>query len=163
MRQGMSPEAESLNLEAFDDAFFAQLEQEFEPETLQTLAMEALEDVLTVEREDGTRKTFEDILEEADAYFSNPMVQEDMAILNAAAARFAQFAHAACGGHEAASSLLQSNEGLSDVYGRGAGALEAQADHAGHAHEAESTNEEDKKKTKTKSKRTGWLSILFAR
>lgn len=132
----------------FDEAFFANYGQEVD---LAAQAQVALGNILTVQSEDGTARSYEQIKAEAEAFFANETVQQDMRLLDSLSMQYAMF----CASHNHASEMMNSGS-LQDVFNRG-----NNAEHA-HNHEKSANHDEDEDEHKTKKKKLGWFSLFQA-
>lgn len=132
----------------FDAAFFSRYEQELDEVNIQKLASEALGSILTLHDKEGVVKSYEDIKAETERFFSNPLVAQDMSLLDSLALQYAQFCNH---NHEAAGHLNEG--GLSNIYELG-------AKHQGTVHE-DGDDKEKKRKKITKKTSLGILDLFL--
>lgn len=154
-----SPEAPSFDARAFDEDFFAAYEQELADISIAEQASLALADVLTVQKADGTEKSYEELRDATLAFFTNDWVRNDEAVMNRMMMEFAQ----ACMGHGHGADLAQDGQ-LGSIFEKGAESLSGDKhghEHSSHDHEEVDEDEEvDPKTGKKKKKKKGWLGLL---
>jgi hypothetical protein len=127
------------------DDFFAQLNLEAQELNLAAVAGEALAGILTIETESGDRRSYEQIKQETEVFFANPLVIQNMELLSSLSAQYADF----CAGHGLDASSGINDGALGSVFGRG-NSRHGVDDGHGHATDAH----QHKGKTRTKSKKT---------
>jgi hypothetical protein len=154
-----SPKA-AFDAQAFDDSFFATYEKQLSDISKEEQASLALANILTIERDDGNQKSYEQIRNETQAFFASDYVRNDEAIMRRIAMEFAQ----ACMEHSHGAELAQDNQ-LGLIFEKGVDSLFGDGHdhkHDDHAGEDNKDDELDTKTGKKKKKRyRGWLSILF--
>jgi len=134
-----SPEALNFNPTAFDDNFFAAYEVQLADISLAEQASIALADILTIEKADGTQKSYEELINETRNFFANDWVRNDEALLNRMAFDFA----GNCMGHQHGLSLSMDNQ-LSSIFEKGLNSsINGKHDHKNGSH-SESDEEDDK-------------------
>lgn len=138
----------SVNFE-LDDNFFASYEQELANISLQSVAQDALADILTLRTEDGQTRSRDQIKAEAEQFFANPIIARDISLLDNLARQYAQL----CNHDHGLAQELNAGP-LSDIYKRG-------IDHEGHDHSQEGKKahgQKEKNRKKEKKKKTSsWL------
>lgn len=142
----------------FDDGFFADYEHEVAEIDLESQAQAALADILTVQSDDGSRRTYEQIKQETETFFANPLVRQTDALLDSLSRQYMQF----CMDHGEGGMAM--NDGvLSGVFDRGL----QYAQHDGHGHDHDSASGSDKtgkdkkkEKDKKQASRRFW-ELLF--
>lgn len=121
--EGLTP------LAVFDESFFDAYESELGAMNVGEVAQATLGSILTLQAEEGQARTYADIKAETEAFFANPIVAQNMQLLDAAANLYAQF----CMSHPHGTEQL--NDGLlGDIFQRGLGSAEAEHSHANHRH-----------------------------
>jgi len=136
--------------ELFDADFFADYEQELAGLSVEQQAPAALAGVLTVNNEDGSARSFEQIKAESEAFFANPLIREATGVLDALAMQYMQF----CQAHGEGGAAM--NEGaLGTVFERGLRA----ADHV-HEHGPDDQHENKTHKKEKGKKKTSFYDIL---
>jgi hypothetical protein len=144
-----SPETPAFNAAAFNDTFFTQYEEQLSDISVAEQASQALTEILTIAKADGTHKSYGQLRTETQNFFANDWIRADEAVMNRMAMEFAQ----ACMGHEHGAELAQDNL-LSSIYDNGARNLLGDK----HDSKTDATTAKDKKKEKkTRSTRVGWL------
>lgn len=154
-----TPEAPTFDPQAFDADFFDGYQKELADISFEDQASAALANILTIEKADGTQKTYQEIRDESHSFFNSEWVRQSEAVMDRMTAEFAM----ACMGHPHGSELAQ-DEALSPVFGEGLKSLydDHTRDHDGHKH-SDSDGETDPKTGKKKKKtRLSWLDILNA-
>jgi hypothetical protein len=157
-----SPEIPTFNAEAFDDSFFTAYEEQLSDISVEEQASLALAEVLTIEKADGTQKSYDELRDETRTFFANDWVRNDEAVMNRMAMEFAQ----ACMGHNHGADLAQDNQ-LGSVFETGINSLAGDTHdhkHDGHSHkdkddEYEVDPKTGKKKKKRRSIWAGWLAV----
>lgn len=156
-----SSEVPAFSEAAFDDSFFAQYEEELADSDVVEQASLALAAILMIEKADGTQKTYEDLRDETETFFTNEWVQQDEALMDRMAVEFAQ----ACMGHEHGEELME-DTALRSVYDRGFMKLASSMsqDELTHAHSTTAPSQakteyvtDPKTGKKVKKKKRGWL------
>ncbi len=99
----------------FDAEFFANLGQEMEDISLQTAAQDALAGILTIKHADGQEKSFQQIKDEAETFFANPLVADDMRLIESLSMQYADF----CASHGLDGSSSMNEGSLGKVYEQG--------------------------------------------
>lgn len=113
-----SSEVPAFNPQVFDENFFADYEEQLTDISVEDQASAALANILTIEKNDGTQKSYEELRDEAKTFFSNDLVRNDEAIMNRMAMEFAQ----ACMAHKHGAELAQDGQ-LGSVFEKGAKSL----------------------------------------
>jgi len=150
-----SPEALNFNPTAFDDNFFAAYEVQLVDISLAEQASIALADILTIEKADGTQKSYEELRYETSNFFANDWVRNDEALMNRMAREFAQ----ACMGHQHGDFLAQDSF-LNPMFEKGSDSIAGKKhDHKNESHSDSDDDEEyevdARTGKKTKKKRRG--------
>ncbi len=83
----VAPEA-PLDLSVFDEEFFA---NQLADVDIQAVAQQALAGILTLQGEDQSIRTYEQIAAESEVFFANPVVRETENMLGSLAAQYALF------------------------------------------------------------------------
>ncbi len=109
---GMESQPSRFQLDGFDESFFANLEQEMQATDMEAVASEALTGILTVKADDGQERSYQDIKQEAEVFFSNPLVAQDMRLLSSLAMQYADF----CGNHGFDVDSAMNGGSLGDIY-----------------------------------------------
>jgi hypothetical protein len=154
-----SSEIPKFDAQAFDDSFFATYEEQLSDISVEEQASIALAEIMTIEKEDGTQKTYEEIKDQTQTFFANPMVRNDEAIMNRMAMGFAQ----ACMGHDHGAELAQDGQ-LGSVFETGLNNLNGEKHdhiHDGHSHKDKDDDEIDPKTGKKKKKKRGWFGVYI--
>ena len=143
-----SPEALNFNPAAFDDNFFAAYEVQLADISLAEQASIALADILTIEKADGTQKSYEELINETRNFFANDWVRNDEAIMNRMAFEFA----GNCMGHQHGLGLSMDNQ-LSSIFENGLkSSNDGNHNHKNGSH-SESDEDDDEIDPKTGKKR----------
>ena len=150
-----NPETESFK---FD---FEAFTKDMECIDIEQVAQDALGDILKVADEQGNERSIEQIYQETEQFFANPVIQENFQLLNAAAVQFAQF----CNHNHAMGQELASGS-LSGLYELGNHSSDGHdhGDHADHEHEQKNTSDDERDigpdGKKRKKRKFSWLSFF---
>jgi hypothetical protein len=157
-----SVERPHFDAQAFDDSFFSAYEEQLSDISVEEQASIALKEILTVEKENGTQKTYDEIKEQTQTFFSNDWVRNDEIIMNRMTMEFAQ----ACMGHNHGAELAQDGQ-LGSVFDAGLNNLNGDKHdhkHDGQSHKDKDDDEIETKTGKKKKKRyVGFFSIFSAK
>lgn len=152
-----SPEVPAFNPQAFDDSFFANYEEQLADISVEEQASAALAEILTIEKADGTQKSYEELRDETQTFFSNDWVRNDEAVMNRMAMEFAQ----ACMGHNHGAELAQDGQ-LGSVFESGVNSLFGDKhDHSSDGHNHKGKDDEIDPKTGKKKKKRGWFGVYI--
>jgi hypothetical protein len=150
-----SPEAPSFDVQAFDDSFFTAYEGQLSDVSVGDQASAALAAIVTIEKADGSQKSYDELRDETRTFFASDWVRKDEAVMNRLAMEFAQ----ACMSHSHGAELAQDNR-LSSIFEDGMQSLTAK-EHSEHrsTDEGDDDDETDPKadKKKRRGARAGWL------
>ena len=153
-----SPETPAFNAGAFDDSFFTAYEEQLTDISVDEQASLALAEVLTIEKADGTHKSYNELRDETRRFFANDWVRNDEAVMNRVAMEFAQ----ACMAHSHGAELAQDGQ-LGSVFEAGVNNLLGDThDHKHEAHNDKDDDDIDPKTGKKKKKKYlwgGWLAL----
>lgn len=149
-----SAEIPNFDAQAFDDRFFAAYEEQLSDISIEEQASIALAEIMKIEKEDGTQKTYEEIKDQTQTFFANDWVRNDEALMNRMAMEFAQ----ACMGHNHGAELAQDGQ-LGSVFETGMNSLNS--DKHDHTHNGHNRKEDeiDPKTGKKKKKKRGWFGV----
>lgn len=114
----MQSTPETLDFNSFDDDFFASLENEIDVD-IETIAREALYSILTI-TDENDHPDYETIKEQTERFFANPLVIQDMQLLNTLAMDYVL----ACQGHSHDATDYLNDGPLSDIHNKGSESLE---------------------------------------
>lgn len=106
----------------FEDFDFDAYNAELEEVDIKQAAHAALDAILTLKQDDGTEKTREQIFQESEAFFSNPEIMQNLALLDSLAMQFAAW----CNHHDGPEqSDGIRNDTVSSIFEYGQSLLEA--------------------------------------
>jgi hypothetical protein len=138
----LAPES-AMVVSGFEDFDFAAYEQELSDISAEEQAQAALADILTIQADDGATKSYEQIKQETEVFFSNPAIMQMGRVLDELAMQYAAFCLDRC--EEAATT----DKGLlGNVYARGLQRLRMSASDHGHNSDHGSAGGNGKKKKK---------------
>ena len=156
-----APETHMFDAQAFDNNFFAAYEEQLAAISIEEQASNALAEILTIQKEDGTLKSYEEIRDETVTFFANDWVRNDEAMMNRMANEFAQ----ACMSHNHGADLAQDNL-LGPMFKKGSHSIiEDKHDHKSESHNHDAKDDKidpiTGKRSKKKKEHLGWLSLFF--
>ncbi len=146
-----SPKAPDFIGEAFDDSFFTKYEEQLSDISIEEQATTALAEIMTIEKADGSQKSYDELRSETQTFFTNDWVRNDEAVMNHMAIEFAH----ACMGHNHGADLAQDNQ-LRPVFETGL--KNSLGNKYGHKHKKDDKGEIDPKTGKKKKKKRSWFS-----
>lgn len=109
----MQNSPETLDLNSFDNSFFESLENEMDFD-LTEVAREALSGILTT-KDENDAPDYEAIKQQTEIFFANPLVAQDMQLLNTLAMDYAR----ACAGHSHEAQDYLNSGSLGEIYKKG--------------------------------------------
>ena len=154
-----SPEVPNFDPQVFDDNFFASYEKQLASISIEDQASVVLAGILTIQKADGTQKSYQQLRDETRAFFSNEMVRNDEAIMNRMTMEFAR----ACMGHDHGSMLAEDNQ-LGSLFDKGINGLFKDSHDHDDSHSLLTKKEDDDWEIgpdgkKRKKQKHGWLSL----
>lgn len=110
----MSANLEAPDFSAFDSSFFETYEKDLQEIDIASVAHEALSDILTITQEDNT-PDYATIKHETELFFANPVIAEDVRLLNALATQYVE----SCASHNHAGADFLNDGPLSGIFSIG--------------------------------------------